>query len=184
MNIDDFKIITPIQQLVLRPHRDEDAAFMVELNSDPDVTAHTPDGPLPGPEIAKEIIQSLRQQFLEKKIGRFIVEEPKTKRVIGWCGLKWLEETDEIDLGYRFLKETWGKGIATEAALSCLDYGFNQLNFNRITAKVLPQNVGSIKVLLKLGMKDIGKVVEDDETYLYYEITKNDFINNNKKINL
>ena len=175
MNIDDFKIVTPTQQLVLRPHRAEDATFMVELNSDPDVTAHTPDGPLPGPDVAKEIIQSLRQQFIDRKIGRFIVEEPKTKKPIGWCGLKWLEETDEIDLGYRFLKETWGKGIATEAAHSCLNYGFNELHFSRITAKVLPQNIASIKVLKKLGMREIGKVTEDGDTYLSYEITRKEF---------
>lgn len=65
MNIDDFKIVTPIQQLVLRPHRAEDATFMIELNSDPDVTAYTPDGPLSGPDAAQKIIQSLRQQFIE-----------------------------------------------------------------------------------------------------------------------
>lgn len=175
MNIDDFKIVTPIQQLVLRPHRAEDATFMVELNSDPAVTAYTPDGPLPGPDVAKEIIQSLRRQFIDKKIGRFIVEEPKTKKAIGWCGLKWLEETDEIDLGYRFLKETWGKGIATEAARSCLNYGFNELHFSHITAKVLPQNIASIKVLKKLGMREIGKVTEDGDTYLSYEITRKEF---------
>lgn len=175
MNLNDFKIITPIQQLLLRPHRNEDATFMVDLNSDPEVTAYTPDGPLPGPEVAQIIIQSLRQQFLEKKIGRFIVEEPKTKRAIGWCGLKWLEETDEIDLGFRFLKEFWGKGIATETARTCLSYGFNQLHFSRITAKVLPQNIASIKVLKKLGMREIGKVEEDGDTYLYYEITSEEF---------
>ena len=175
MNIDDFKIVTPVQKLVLRPHRDEDATFMVELNSDPDVTAYTPDGPLPGPEVAKEIIQSLRRQFLEKKIGRFIVEDPGTNKAIGWCGLKWLQETDEIDLGYRFLKKTWGKGIATEAARSCLSYGFNQLNFSRITAKVLPQNIASIKVLKKLGMREIGMIAEDGDTYLCYEITAKEF---------
>lgn len=175
MRIDDFKLVSPIQRLILRPHREEDAPFMVELNSDPAVTAHVPDGPLPGPDVAKEIIKSLRKQFLEKQIGRFVVEDPNTKRAIGWCGLKWLEETDEIDLGYRFLKETWGKGIATEAARTCLNYGFNQLQFSRITAKVLPQNIASSKVLKKLGMREIGKVTEDGEEYLYYEITRIEF---------
>lgn len=175
MNIDDFKIVTPTQQLVLRPHTEEDATFMVELNSDPDVTTHTPDGPLAGPDVAKKIIHSLRQQFIDRKIGRFIVEEPKTKKAIGWCGLKWLEETDEIDLGYRFLKETWGKGIATEAAHSCLNYGFNELHFSRITATVLPQNIASIKVLRKLGMRETRKVIEDGVTYLFFEITREEF---------
>lgn len=175
MKIDDFKIVTPVKKLILRPHKDEDASFMVELNSDPAITAFTPDGPLPSQDVAREIIQSLRQQFLEKKIGRFIVLDPVKMKPLGWCGLKWLEESNEIDLGYRFIKETWGQGIATEAALSCLDYGFNQLHFQRITASVMPENIASIKVLEKIGMKKTKSVVEDGVIYLYYEITKNSF---------
>lgn len=171
MNIDEFKIVTPLQRLILRPHRYADAEFMVELNSDPEVTAHTPDGPLPGLDVAEAIVKSLRQQFVDRRIGRFIVEDSSTGRAIGWCGLKWLEESDEIDLGYRFLRETWGKGVATEAARSCLHYGFKELHFSRITARVLPRNAGSIKVLQKLGMREIGTVTEDKTTYLYFEIT-------------
>ena len=174
VNIDDFKLISTDLHLILRPHRESDASFMVELNSNPAVTAHTPDGPLPGLDVAKEIIQSLRKQFLERQIGRFIVEDA-TGKLLGWCGLKWLEETDEIDLGYRFLEETWGKGIATDAAMACVAYGFNQLHFQRITAKVLPKNHGSIKVLQKIGMKEIGRITEDDRAYCYFEITNNEF---------
>lgn len=173
--IDDFKIVTSRHQLTLRPHREEDAEFMVELNSDPAITAYTPDGPLANVEVAKSIIQSLRQQFNEKRIGRFIVEDALTKKPIGWCGLKWLEDSNEIDLGYRFLKKTWGKGLATDAAFRCLEYGFTELCFPLITATVLPQNIGSIKVLEKIGMKKKGEVIEDGEMYLRFELTREEF---------
>lgn len=173
--IDDFKIVTSRHHLILRPHREEDAEFMVELNSDPAITVYTPDGPLPNAEVAKNIILGLRQQFNEKRIGRFIVEDPQTKTPIGWCGLKWLEDSNEIDLGYRFLKKTWGKGIATDTALRCLEYGFTDLHFPLITATVVPQNIGSMKVLEKIGMKNMGEVVEDGVTYLRYEMTIEEF---------
>jgi [ribosomal protein S5]-alanine N-acetyltransferase len=174
LNIDAFKLITTGHHLILRPHRESDASFMVELNSNPAVTAHTPDGPLPGLDVAEEIIQSLRKQFIERQIGRFIVEDA-TGKLLGWCGLKWLEETDEIDLGFRFLQETWGKGIATDAAMACLTYGFAQLHFPRITAKVLPANLGSVKVLQKIGMKEVRRIAEDDMEYCYFQITNNEF---------
>ncbi len=111
MLIDSFKIITTVHKLILRAHRKDDAAFMVELNSDPEVTEHTPDGPLPSHDVAIQIVHSIRQQFHDQKIGRFIVEEAGTLKPIGWCGLKWLEDSNEMDLGYRFLKEVWGKGL-------------------------------------------------------------------------
>lgn len=180
MEIDNFKIVTPLHKLILRPHRDEDAPFMIELNSDPEVTAYTPDGPLPSLDVAKMIIQSLRQQFMERQIGRFIVIDPKTNKAIGWCGLKWLEDSNEIDIGYRFVKSAWGRGIATETALSCLSYGFNQLHFSSITASVLPTNMASVRVLEKIGMKQIGILTEDGENYLQYKITDDDFYGKSK----
>jgi len=55
-----------------------------------------------------------------------------THEFIGWCGLKYRSELDEIDLGYRLMQKAWGKGLATEAARHTLDLGFKTLNLNLI----------------------------------------------------
>lgn len=149
MRIDDFELTT--ERLLLRLHRPEDAGFMSELNSDPEVVRYTGDGAL-RPKEAEEIIESLRRQFRESRTGRFIVVERSTARRIGWCGLKRLPENGEIDLGYRFLREAWAKGYATEAGAACLKYGFETLGFRRITARVAAGNAASLNVLDKLGM--------------------------------
>jgi RimJ/RimL family protein N-acetyltransferase len=47
---------------------------------------------------------------------------------------------NEIDLGYRFKKESWGKGFATEAAFASLEYGFSKLGLKRIMGRALPEN--------------------------------------------
>ena len=91
---------------------------------------------------------------------------------IGFAGLKYLDDMDEVDLGYRFAKEYWGKGIATEAAKACVDYGFNKLGLSRIIAMVLPQNKGSIRVLEKLNFKFEKEMVEDGELVKVYVVAK------------
>ena len=173
MNIDDFKLLT--ERLELRPHRAEDADFMVELNSDPEVTRYVPDGPLEGPHQANDLIVKIRNQFMDRKIGRFLVIERQTGKKLGWCGLKWLEDVQEIDLGYRFMRSAWGQGYAFEAAKACLEYGFNSLNFERITAQIMPDNKGSIGVAKKLQMKELNHVIEDDLEFVVFEIQKADF---------
>lgn len=174
MTIDTFKLLT--QRLELRIHRLEDADFMLDLNSDKEVTRHVPDGAFENAQQAEEIIRSLRVQFTERQIGRFIVIEKQSGRRIGWCGLKCLEAGNEIDLGYRILRSVWGQGFASEAAKACLEYGFNTLGFERITARIAPANLGSIAVAKKLGMNKIGRVVEGGVEYLVFEIRRTIFL--------
>ena len=66
----------------------------------------------------------------------------------------------------------WGKGIATEAAIACLNYGFNQLNLNRIIAMLLPDNMGSIRVLEQVGFQFEKEFMEDGDLVKQYYILK------------
>jgi RimJ/RimL family protein N-acetyltransferase len=168
MDIDAFELETP--RLRLRPHRDQDADFMLALNADPEVTRHLPDGPLDDRAQALEIIAGLREQFRSRRIGRFIVVERDTGSPIGWCGLKWLEDVGAVDLGYRFLRQYWGKGYAAEAARACLDYGFNTLGFETVTARIMPSNERSLRLARKLGMRPDGEEIEEGVSYSVYRI--------------
>ena len=176
MNIDQFQLTTKTHGLILRPHRESDAPFMFHLNSDPEVTKFTGDGALASVDKAVQMIQSLRSQFEEKQMGRFIVINPLTEKPMGWCGLKYLEDLKEVDLGYRFLKEHWGHGYASDTSHTCLQYGFKQLQLKRIIATVIPQNIGSVKVLTKMGLKKVAVVIDGGEECDRYEITLEDYL--------
>ncbi len=67
------------------------------------------------------------------------------------AGLKYLDDWQEVDLGYRLLPKYWGLGLATEASRACIDYGFHTLRLPRILGLVDPENVRSVRVLQKLG---------------------------------
>jgi len=69
---------------------------------------------------------------------------------------------DEVELGYRFGKEHWGKGYATEVARASAAYGFGQLGIDRLVAVSFPGNVASRRVLTKAGFEELG------ESGLYY----------------
>ncbi len=60
------------------------------------------------------------------------------------------------DLGYAYNRLYWGRGYATEAARAILQFGFETLNLHRVGATVLPDNIGSIRVLGKLGFQREG----------------------------
>ena len=85
--------------------------------------------------------------------GRCACVWKTTGELIGFCGLKYLDDLGEVDLGYRFQRAFWGRGVATESARAMVDYGFGRLNLERIVGLVEPGHTPSIRVLEKVGMR-------------------------------
>lgn len=163
------------ERLILRPHHFSDVNFMVELNSDIEVTRYTGDGPINEVD-AEFILKKLAIQFSKERMGRFLVFEKLTGEKIGWAGLSFLQDRGVVDLGYRFLRNKWRLGYATEASKECLRYGFTELNIPEITARVDSLNVSSIRVLEKLMMTRHSAGLDADGEYFDYRLTKIDYL--------
>jgi [ribosomal protein S5]-alanine N-acetyltransferase len=144
--------IVTTERLYLREFTINDAQLLVDLNSDPDVTRYTGDGPVDIKEADKILKEIILPQYLNKK-GRWAVNLKENDEFIGWCGIKYIESLNEFDLGYRFFKKHWGKGYATEAAQAVMDYGLNILKLPQIVGRASVENHNSIKVLEKVGLK-------------------------------
>lgn len=164
-------------RLILRPGTLADAPNLVILNSDPEVVRYTGDSALQNILEAESIVKErLIPQFNQYKMGRFSAFL-KDGTFIGWCGLKYFPETDEVDLGYRFMKKYWGQGYATESSKACLKYGFETLGLKRIVARAMPENVNSIKVMQKLGMTFRGYHHDptDPHPFVFFDITHDEY---------
>ncbi|HVT85005.1 MAG TPA: GNAT family N-acetyltransferase, partial [Chitinophagaceae bacterium] len=105
-----MNVIIKTERLLLRNFTIEDAQLIYELNLDPDVIRYTYD-PIKDIEQALEILeQVILPQYVLYNHGRWAVHLKPQLEFIGWCGLKCIPQRDEIDLGYRFKKQYWGKG--------------------------------------------------------------------------
>ncbi|MFC4729917.1 GNAT family N-acetyltransferase [Coralloluteibacterium thermophilus] len=141
------------ERLLLRRFTPHDARAYRPLVSDPRVLRHTGEAPI-------EDVESVRRLLLERPIrdyavhgfGRLACIEKDSGHLIGFCGLKRLEDLGEIDIGYRFIPACWGKGYATEAATAVIRQHVDRFGPRRIVALVDPANAGSVRVLEKLGM--------------------------------
>ena len=154
-----MKAVIETQRLLLREYCEEDAEAFFRLNSDPAVMRFTPDEPLVDLEQARAVLRDYPMaDYRTHGFGRWACVLRETGEVIGFAGLKYLPETGEVDLGYRLLAECWGRGYATEACLAVIEYGFKTLRLARITALVRPENVRSVRVLEKCGLRVAGKV--------------------------
>jgi RimJ/RimL family protein N-acetyltransferase len=154
-------IILQTPRLILRRFTLSDAGLVLQINSDPDVLQYLHEPLLLNELEATEVIRDIILPQYKKKLGRWAIHKKDSNEFIGWCGLKYRPELDEIDLGYRFIKRAWGNGFATEAAGHTLEYGFKELNLKVITGRAHIENKASIKVLEKIGMKFINEGIID-----------------------
>lgn len=155
-------IVLETPRLILRQFTEEDAPLILQLNSDPEIVKYVHEPVLETEAQAKKILTDIILPQYKNSLGRWTIHTKNNMEFIGWCGLKYRPELDEIDLGYRLMQKAWGKGYATEAAQYSLYHGFNILNLKVITGRAHIENLASIKVLEKIGMNFIGEDIVDN----------------------
>jgi len=166
-----MNVVIETERLLLRTFTMNDVQLVYDLNSDSNVTRFTYDF-ITSEEQAKEILEKvILPQYALYNHGRWAVHTKDQLDFIGWCGLKYRFERNEVDLGYRFKSSAWGKGYATEAAYASLDYGFNKLNIQKITGRAVPENISSWKVLEKIGMRFTRTELVDGHWAKTYELS-------------
>ena len=173
------------ERLILRPFKHEDYKDVFECCNDYDVVKTTLGMPWPYTEemaqgwIAKH--EGNRKSGLSCEFAICYKQNPE--KVIGCVSLVNINPVAKrAELGYWVGKKYWKQGIATEASVALMEYGFNELNLNSIFARFFDINPASGKVMQKCGMNYVGKMRQHefrfDKFYdvVYYEILKEDFI--------
>jgi [ribosomal protein S5]-alanine N-acetyltransferase len=154
-----MSIFIETKRLILREISETDIHGMFKLDSNQVVHKYLGNKPVQTIQESERIIQSIKQQYKEKGIGRWTVIEKSSGYFIGWSGLKL--NTEEIlnghsnfyDIGYRLIPKYWGKGYATESSQAALDYAFNVLKIKTVYGITEKGNQASHNVLLKIGLK-------------------------------
>ena len=159
-----MKRLLETSRLYLRELVPEDAEMILRLDRDPDVMRYMP--AVARARVSRVYAQKfVRDQVTYSKghpgLGIFPTILKTQDTWIGWATLKHLADTEEIEIGFRYLPAYWNQGYATEAAAALLKYGFEKMKLPRIVAVVHPDNAASMRVIEKIGLE----YVRDDQHY-------------------
>jgi [ribosomal protein S5]-alanine N-acetyltransferase len=145
------------ERLLLRPFELSDAEDVERLAGDPSISDTTLNIPYPYEEgMAAEWISTHKAKFEADELANFAVTLRDGGYLLGAIGLTLNRRFNRAELGYWIGKPYWGRGFCTEAAWAVLEYGFTQLNLNRIFASYLTRNPSSGRVMEKLHMRREG----------------------------
>ncbi len=162
-------------RLLMRKIEANDAENIFRLDSNPNVMKYLGNKIVTNINDIHEKIKRIQNEYKQYKIGRFAVFLKETDEFIGWSGIQFVtqEENNHInyyDLGYRFLEEHWGKGYGYESALPWVDYSKNIMKIDVLTAGAHIDNIGSNKILQKLGMTFINEYDWEGNPWNWYEL--------------
>ena len=157
------------ERLLLRrfdPARDREA--MLDVYGDPEVMRFIPGGPNGSLEAARTRLEQYAAAHDSRGFSFWAVVERASGEVIGDAGFGVFRQTRDLELGYTFRRDRWGRGYATEAAQACLAAGFGHLGVTRIVAVVDEENVRSLRVAERIGMVRVGTVDTDGRAHALF----------------
>jgi RimJ/RimL family protein N-acetyltransferase len=141
------------ERLILRWQSIDDADFVLGLLNEPSWLRFIGDRGVRTVEDARAYILKGPVAMYERfGFGLFLTELKEEGVPIGICGLVKRDFLDDVDVGFAFLPEFWGRGYAYEAASAVMEYGKSALGLKRIVAITAQDNHSSIRLLEKLGL--------------------------------
>jgi [ribosomal protein S5]-alanine N-acetyltransferase len=139
------------ERLLLRWFAADDLDALFVLGSEPRVIRYVGNVPFASRDEAREVLTNVAlNDYATLGFGRFACVWKQTGEVIGFCGPKFLPDVQEVELGYRFLPDFWGLGLATESARAAVAYARDVLRIKRLIALIHPENSASARVVGKL----------------------------------
>lgn len=141
------------ERLILRKVTMRDAEDMFAYTSDQDVARYVTWDTHRTMEDSKEFIRFIEQQYDNAAIAPWGIEYKENGRMIGTIDfVLWQPNHQMAELGYALSKGYWGRGLMSEAANELLRFGFAEMDLVRVQARCFTENIGSQRVMEKIGM--------------------------------
>jgi RimJ/RimL family protein N-acetyltransferase len=146
-------------RLILRVYEEADWAAAHEYGGDAETSQYQAWGPNTEDETRQFIQRCIEGSEQPKEKGYFYAIALKADRaMIGGCNLCYTDRVNrEAMIGYTLSRRYWNQGYTTEAAAALLRFGFEDLGLHRIISWCTPENIGSWRVMEKIGMSREGQ---------------------------
>ncbi len=158
-----MKTFIETDRMILRKYTENDVENLYKLNNDPGVYHWLPYLQVDRAKIIDDIRRFTSYYEKYNGYGTWAAIEKSNKKFIGWFMLLPFKEMpyfdpelgapEDIEIGFYFFKDVWGKGYATEGSKALILKGFSELGTQRIMGTAMAVNSASIRVMEKIGMK-------------------------------
>ena len=144
-----FKHIPKLEtdRLILRPMSASDYEDMYDYAKSSELTRFLLWSPHPSSDYTKKYLKFVEKRYRAGDFYDWAIEEKESGRMIGSCGFTSIDiEHRKGEIGYVINPEFQRRGYAVEAANAILEFGFYDLDLNRIECRIMKENFCSFCV--------------------------------------
>ena len=110
--------------------------------------------------------------YAERRFCRWKLLEKTSGELIGFCGVGFWRDGPQPEIGWWLARRCWGRGLATEAARAALRDAFDRVRLERIVSIAMVENLASLRIMQKLGLKLDGEFESDGVRLVRYAIDR------------
>lgn len=168
------------ERVTLRPLHIDDAAALYLCASDPEVTRFLPWQPATDIESVRNFLfDQVARRRRGESLGLAVLLHDTLVGSVDLMGLHGAKKTGSAEIGYLLNRDYWGQGLMTEAAAVARDHGFTAFALKTLIGFADESNIGSRRVLEKLGMRLTGEelrtVKNEERRYKRYEMSRTEW---------
>ncbi len=163
------------ERLIAERFRPDHFDLLCQIHRNPAVM--TTLGGVRSDETTRQNLQDYITHWETHGFGLWLLRDRANGALAGRAGLKGINVGGnwEIELGYTFLPDYWGRGLATEIAAASLDVGFERLGLENLVCFTLTTNLASKRVMEKVGFVFEREIVHTGEATLLYRLTRDEY---------
>lgn len=172
-------------RLILRPFTIEDVDSIFRYASSPKVAEFTTWNHNQNKEDSISFLKEYAFKMYDSEqiepLAITFKSDPHT--AIGTVGCPWSTKQNlSMELAYALHHDFWSQGIVAEACSALIDYCFTNTDVQKVKSHCIIENVGSYKVMEKIGMKHEGTfrahllIKEQFRDLVFYAILKNEWL--------
>lgn len=158
-------------RLRLRPFTADAVEDLHRVFTEPGVRRYLWDDEVIERERTAQIVEKSVTSFEASGFGLWTVRADDDAALAGFCGFWHFHEPPQLELLYGLSTRYWGRGLATEAALAMIAFGFETLGFTRIEASTDAANTASVRVMERAGMRFWKREITNGLDTIYYART-------------
>ncbi|WP_330746443.1 GNAT family N-acetyltransferase [Chryseobacterium sp. CP-77] len=157
-------------RIIIREFTPEEFSLFSTLFENENVTRYLP---YKTPEEYKEMFDKALADYKEGPFSRWGIFHPQNNDFVGMCLARtFLDNPDQMEIGYTLDEKYWGKGLGTEVCKALVDHCLSINHQKDIVAVTDLDNIGSQKVLLKSGFKRVENLAREDRELAYFVLQK------------